>query len=1044
MKTRNKNLKRILPIVIISILLGSIVSAFAVPLLPMSVIGDVYVDDVLAGAGLNVYAKHETTTVAEATTNALGHYVLSITEASGLEDGDPIDFYVGTEDTGETAPMEYGNIPLELDLYIAGEAPPAENVAPVADAGGPYEDEEGVAISFDGSGSSDSDGTIESYAWTFGDGGTGTGVGPDHAYTDAGEYTVTLTVTDDDGATDIDSTTATITDPVEDDDDDDDDVEPDIPDPTDEFSIDYVSADTGDKGDTLTVIGSGVTAGTTVNVYWDFASGTSIHLLNTTEGDPDGTFELEIDVPSDTVGPHYLWATDVSTGETVSWGTFTMVPKLSLSPSSGLVDDEITISGYGYTDEANLTFTIGSANLTVSPSDVETDEDGYFTVTFDVPDDVYATYVITVTDFYDVTESANFVLGASITLTPEEGPTGAVVVVAGRGWTEDANITFTLGGITVQVVDDDVVTVDDDGEFSVDVVIPDMGTEDEYSLNATETGSAKGPASEDFEVVGLPEFEVSPTYGAPGATITVTGSNFTQIAGTEVTITLDSSPVSSLVTAETEADGTFTATFTSPAVAFETYTVTAVDEYSIDEDDAYKVGLIALIINPISGESGTRIAMTGIGFTAGLYNVTFGDDLYEDFGTVVGEALSDNFYAPNVAPGIYTILIIDQDENELSVQFSVTAASTVSIDPVVAPNDYNVSISGDNFADVEDGELTFEIYNTTEDWSLVMTVVTDPAGLATVTDDDGNFTGYWMVPADDELSLGDYTINITDSQDLLVQLSYSVVVARVDVASRKALYDSGDTVAFDISNDFDLPGSYIEIYSPDETLYWITEDFTGVWVLVDDLYTVPYYRQTANMNLMELQNDAPVGTWTYFFYDVDDDELMNGTFAVGPSTAAQVDAMLDDVRSDLSDLALDIAAINNDDIEDDISDLAQDIAGVISDVDNLRDDIVSDLADDIAAATDAGKEASDAVDDLESSLSDLEDAVGDIATISNDALDAAQNAADAADTAASAAEDAGKAASGLTGLVYGAIGASLIAALAAIVSLMQISKKIAG
>jgi len=36
------------------------------------------------------------------------------------------------------------------------------------------------------------------------------------------------------------------------------------------------------------------------------------------------------------------------------------------------------------------------------------------------------------------------------------------------------------------------------------------------------------------------------------------------------------------------------------------------------------------------------------------------------------------------------------------------------------------------------------------------------------------------------------------------------------------------------------------------------------------------------------------------------------------------------------------------------------------------------------------------------------------------------------------------AANGLTTLVYGAIGASLVAALAAIVSLMQISRRIAG
>jgi hypothetical protein len=40
--------------------------------------------------------------------------------------------------------------------------------------------------------------------------------------------------------------------------------------------------------------------------------------------------------------------------------------------------------------------------------------------------------------------------------------------------------------------------------------------------------------------------------------------------------------------------------------------------------------------------------------------------------------------------------------------------------------------------------------------------------------------------------------------------------------------------------------------------------------------------------------------------------------------------------------------------------------------------------------------------------------------------------------------EARNAANGLTTLVYGAIGASLVAALAAIVSLMQISRRIAG
>jgi PKD repeat protein len=74
--------------------------------------------------------------------------------------------------------------------------PPPTNVAPVANAGGPYAGSEAATITFDGSGSSDANGDALSYAWNFGDGRTGTGVSPSVAYDDAGSYTATLTVTD--------------------------------------------------------------------------------------------------------------------------------------------------------------------------------------------------------------------------------------------------------------------------------------------------------------------------------------------------------------------------------------------------------------------------------------------------------------------------------------------------------------------------------------------------------------------------------------------------------------------------------------------------------------------------------------------------------------------------------------------------------------------------------------------------------------------------------------------------------------------------------
>ncbi len=76
------------------------------------------------------------------------------------------------------------------------------NVAPTANAGGPYSATAGSAVTFSGSATDPSSADTAAgftYRWNFGDGGTGSGASPSHTYAAAGTYTVTLTATDKDG-----------------------------------------------------------------------------------------------------------------------------------------------------------------------------------------------------------------------------------------------------------------------------------------------------------------------------------------------------------------------------------------------------------------------------------------------------------------------------------------------------------------------------------------------------------------------------------------------------------------------------------------------------------------------------------------------------------------------------------------------------------------------------------------------------------------------------------------------------------------------------
>jgi archaellum component FlaC len=807
-----------------------------------------------------------------------------------------------------------------------------------------------------------------------------------------------------------------------------------------------VSDDTVQVGDTIVVYGTtdDVTSGSDVKVYWDIASGANAYLLNTTEGASDGNYSCQITIPETPAGTHYVWVEDVATGDTAKSGALTVSPELDVSATSGLPGDTVTLTGTGF--DADAGYNVSIFNMTASHVDVsvaiveendeETDEYGSFELDVTVPSSVneYDDYWFNVSSAtagatFNVTVA--FTVGASITLTEDEGPEGYVIEISGRGFTADQ--TLTLGNVTwdwgynLTWVDDP--DVDSDGDFTGEIVAPSWG-EGSWRVNVSD---GNWWAEDNFTIAGVASVTVDPTFGAPGTSITVTGENFTQIKGTDVTVTLNTTTVS----ADTKADGTWTASLAAPATEFRTHGVNATDDYGVNASATFKVGLIAMLINPTSGPSGTNVSLTGIGFTDGTYNMTFGDDQLITDGDVVSEQISDYFTIPTADPGTYTVLVDDGD-NEVSTTFTVTATTSLTGTPSDVAVGYNMTIYGEHFTEWDDTALTFYVYNST--WESAALTVNETAGTVSTVTEDGNFTGYWVAP--DDLLLGNtYTLNATDANDLWAEFTITVVPEEVEIGPNKASYSLGDTITFTIKATFAKDNSYLEITDTNDERVFISTFGAGEWEEISgwQVVRIPNQVQDTTMNPLMIPSDGVTGTWVWTLYDADDEVIKNGTIEVLPTTAAQVNERLTEVESSISGLSEDIGGLTTDisGVKSDLSGVKSDLSGVKSDLDTVKSDIIADLSDEIATATSAANSASDAV-------GDLEDTVSDIADTANNAKTSADSAKTAADAAKASADEAKTAASGLTTLVYGAIGASLIAALAAIVSLMQISRRIAG
>jgi hypothetical protein len=872
-------------------------------------------------------------------------------------------------------------------------------------------------------------------------------------------------------------------------------------------------------GEEITVEGDGITAGSTVNVYWDSVSAwdpaTGSGLIGSTTAESDGEYDLDFDIPESTNGNHYVWVKDGDTGDTARSDAFVIETDVDLSSDSGLEEDEVTVDGTGFDGDADIAiglfadFATAPSTAMINEDTEEEGDDDEDEFEFSTDENVLVPGSVSVTDgvetftddgaggldgdnggdgdvnyvtgeievefgdapadgaailvsysyFEDVdntvqiltssgdsdgvgsfsemvevpaaedmaggdyelvswdgdgnAEIVDFSIGAVIELDIDEGPVGLVVEMEGRGFDPDDEIdqgaiVLVEEGTDCYIIlegddEDEPIEVKSNGNFDLDFVIPQVEEEDDYTIQIT-VGALTVEA--DFEVTALAKVTVTPEYGLQGEKVMVKGENFVQRAEEEVEITLGGLGPAEF---ETESDGTFEGEYTIPGVSQGVHDLMAeMDDYNIADDTSFKAGLIVVVATPNEVVVGEKVTFTGTGFSDNEeWNASFGDEEVSDGEPIEADGtFTYEYYVPTVDVGTYTVTFYDIDaEIEVTTEVEVTETTEVTLDPSIAPNEYIIIIEGINFKDVDGEDVEFELYNDTDDWDITNDCfwydeeddiyTDDQVEIGKGDDSDGAFWAWWEIYDDEELSIGTYTLMVSVDDDWVAEVTLEITSKTVTVSPIKSAFRIGDTVAFNIVNSFAQEGAYIEIEGPSGELYWETDELWE-WVKVGTTERVPYYAQTAAGNPMILVSDAPLGTWSYTMYDDEDDEIASGSFSVIEAPEAVLEQRINE-------------------LSEDIADVQDQIAGV--------QDQVTDAAEAADAATQAANEAKTAVQGLES---------------------VATSAKDAADDAKAAAEDAKDAATGIQTLVYVAIAGSVIAALAAIVSLMQISRRIAG
>jgi len=181
------------------------------------------------------------------------------------------------------------------------------------------------------------------------------------------------------------------------------------------------------------------------------------------ETNSSGEFDTLIIIPESTAGDHTIKVLGDESGSEAT-ATFTVEPEITIDPAEAGVEAAVTVSGTGFDSRSEITIYLDGTDVATD----ETDSDGSFETTFNVPAVASGTYDVEAFDEDDNSATVGFTISATtVNLSPATGHVDTDVTLSGTGYVAGTAITIKYDDTEVATA-----TAQTDGSFSGTFKVP--------------------------------------------------------------------------------------------------------------------------------------------------------------------------------------------------------------------------------------------------------------------------------------------------------------------------------------------------------------------------------------------------------------------------------------------------------------------------------------------------------------------------------------------------------------------------------------------